>query len=139
MKVEHGTYTLATTIECIPGVQHMTRYDRGSKILVGEVASGGRKIIVLLEGASGDYEVEMTVHSGTIIPLVTKGFKWRTDDRFTGIGGEKITILDTDPQSVVDERYNFENVNGEWGEPETSHSWEQLFDQTWENAGVGPT
>lgn len=115
----------------------MTRYSPGSKIIIGNVQQGGRKIVVLLEGDSGDYEMEMTVYSGTMIPLATKGFKWRTDDRFTGIGGERITILDADPSTVVDERYNFENVNGEWGEPETSHSWEQLGDQLWEESGVG--
>lgn len=139
MKVEHGTYTDATTLECIPGVQHMVRYEGGSKLLIGEVEATGRKIIVLLDGASGeDYELEMTVYPGTMIPLVTKGFKWLTSDRDNNIAGEKITILNADPNSVVDSRYNFENVNGEWGPPGTSHSWEQLGPTTWETSGLDP-
>tara|TARA_B100001123_G_scaffold425554_1_gene538541 strand:- start:1035 stop:1472 length:438 start_codon:yes stop_codon:yes gene_type:complete len=139
MRRNQGAYTDAVTVTCGRGSQYYMRYDNGAKIIPGNVKETGRKIIVLLDGeGEDDYEVEVTVFPAVVIPLCTKAFKWRTADKEDGIENETITILDADPNTVIDERYNFSNINGEWGSEEETHTWETMGLIYWETAGIVP-
>ncbi len=88
MRLDHGTYTQAKTIESQAGAQDWIEYNPGDKILPSAVAYGRKCMFRLMD----DTEVELCLYSGTTLPLVTKAVKFPNDVST----GEMITVMDGD-------------------------------------------
>lgn len=86
MRLDHGTYTQAKTIQSQAGAQDWIEYSPGDKILPSAVAYGRKCMFRLMD----DSEVELCLYSGTTLPVVTKAIRFPDDVT----SGEMITVMD---------------------------------------------